>query len=275
MPCRAKAERSCSVATGSIASKLATLPSACPTESCGKACRCLMTDTCSRTEKGYAKSPSRTRQRSSSKAPTIRRWTWGGTLVPKGAISSSCDAASGLSTTCAAKTVPHSLKKSLPRKGKPGRLARVRTRNRSWMITSSSLSKLPSAAAASGERTRRPSESSIWPSASSDLSTATTSSGALSASSSISTWPCRSASTRGLSRHSTAPPTSSASTVRDWTVESRCSCMYWRSSRSSCSSRSASLFLPVPWLPMSSTARSPATRSAARSSRRRRCVGLS
>eukprot|EP00966_Prymnesium_polylepis_P293378 6776085-Prymnesium_polylepis.1 len=129
--------------------------------------------------------------------------------------------------------------------------------------------------AASLESTRRPSESNISPSARRDLSTATTSSGALSASSSMSTRPWRSASTSGESRHLIAPPSRVASTVRLCTVVSRCSCMYSRSRRQSWSSRSASLFLPVPWFPMSRSARSPAARSAAISSSSRRCIGLS
>ena len=134
-----------------------------------------------------------------------------------------------------------------------------------------------------------------------------TSSGALSASSSTRTWPWRTAETSGESRQCMEESMRVGSTVRDCTVEScrpidawrgtareqgalgrsvgrddcrgtgvgsqsrtRCSCMYCRSRLLSCSSRSASLFLPVPWLPMSSSARSPHARSSAIPSSSRR-----
>eukprot|EP00966_Prymnesium_polylepis_P267710 6184396-Prymnesium_polylepis.1 len=70
IPCRSKAAVSCAVVVGSMASKATTFCRAVATESCGKACRWRITLTCSRTENGYASSPSRTSSRSSSNART-------------------------------------------------------------------------------------------------------------------------------------------------------------------------------------------------------------
>eukprot|EP00962_Isochrysis_galbana_P049751 scaffold21250_cov111-Isochrysis_galbana.AAC.2 len=69
------------------------------------------------------------------------------------------------------------------------------------------------------------------------------------------------------------PPSRHGAKVSDATVVSRWSCTYSRSARSSCSSLSASLFLPTPWSPRSSRC-PPPSHSSNISRRRATCPAM-
>mmetsp|Transcript_69631 Transcript_69631/g.137811 ORF Transcript_69631/g.137811 Transcript_69631/m.137811 type:complete len:220 (+) Transcript_69631:1430-2089(+) len=172
------------------------------------------------------------------------------------------ESTSGLSTARVAKASPHSRKKALPWKGKPGRFAR--THNRKSSDTGMmSAGKHPSWLSFANWSLEPPSNLRPSPSTSSSSSTSafkmtTTSVGALSASSKTHTRPCLAALTSGASSYRNRPSSSTGKTVRELTVVSRCSCTYSRSTRSISNARSTATFLPTPWFPRSNTARSPA-----------------
>ena len=106
------------------------------------------------------------------------------------------------------------------------------------------------------------------------MSTQTTSKGALSTSSRTMIRPVRAARTSGDSFSTMAPSSSEGATVRLATLVSRCSCAYSRSAFNNSHRRSASLFLPTPWLPMSKIAVCLADMDRARPSSTVVCVSL-
>mmetsp|Transcript_11457 Transcript_11457/g.38250 ORF Transcript_11457/g.38250 Transcript_11457/m.38250 type:complete len:476 (-) Transcript_11457:128-1555(-) len=119
----------------------------------------------------------------------------------------------------------------------------------------------------------RPSARSISPSSKSAFNTATTSAGALSASSTTRTRPCTAARTRAESSQARLPPSTRGADVSVAKEASRCSCTYSRSARKSSSALSQITFLPTPWFPMRSTLRRAAT-SRSTAATRRTCDGM-